>query len=287
MAAKRTACIKGRLLPRSPPLSFPLFLPPTRLLTNTKKYQISLFAPCTIVMRETAHQTLQRFGSTSDNPIVMDVDGRLVLGPPRSPSGRLRASFLESGPPSLIRQDIPRIRLRPLPGPVLTPAQARARNQAVSTRRRAIQDENRPVLPPWRAPMRLIPYVEVLSRRAGKRATRKTPLQGEDLYLTDARPGPEGSPHSNLECGICFSIKSHPVLYACGHSHCFVCIHPWLEKSWNCPQCRAKMTARPIRHEDLEKEIAAVHPDWKDSSVVKLSWAGLRFPHPEGTEEDF
>ncbi|KAJ6450347.1 hypothetical protein C8R47DRAFT_1230308 [Mycena vitilis] len=238
--------------------------------------------------RDNPLQTLRHFGSTSDNPIVMDAAGRVRLGPRDSlrvlSSGRVVHDG--PGPPSLIRQDTPRIRIRELPGPVLTAAQARARNQAASARRRARQDENRPPLPAMRTPMVLIPYVEVLARRAGKRAHRATPLVADDLYLTDARPDPAGSPHSNLECGICFSIKSHPVVYACKHSHCFVCIRQWLEVSWQCPQCRAKMTARPTPHADLEKDIAVVHPDWKDLSVVKYSWAGLRFPRPDAIDED-
>ncbi|KAJ6449235.1 hypothetical protein C8R47DRAFT_1084772 [Mycena vitilis] len=162
--------------------------------------------------RESPLKTLRRFGSTSDNPLVLDGAGRVQLGPRDTlqilPSGEI----LRTGPPSLIPQDIPRIRLRPIPGPVLTPAQATERNRAVSARRRARQDENRRPLPPPVRRLSIIPYVEVVARRAGKRARRDKALDPEDLYLTEARPGPQGSPHSDLECGICFSIKSHPAV---------------------------------------------------------------------------
>ncbi|KAJ6493943.1 hypothetical protein C8R47DRAFT_1213629 [Mycena vitilis] len=74
--------------------------------------------------REHPRQTLQQFGSTSDNPIVMDVDGRVQVGPRDSLQILQSGEILRigPGPPSLISQDTPRIRLRPVPGPVLTPA---------------------------------------------------------------------------------------------------------------------------------------------------------------------
>ena len=44
--------------------------------------------------------------------------------------------------------------------------------------------------------------------------------------------------------------------YACGHSHCYVCIRIWLEKKWTCPECVQVMNAPPFRHYAEEAGIA-------------------------------
>ncbi|KAJ7670627.1 hypothetical protein DFH06DRAFT_1320557 [Mycena polygramma] len=219
---------------------------------------------------------LRRLGSTADNPIVMDHRGRVRLGPlPRSPhrfpsSGRTSSISI---PPGL--DSPPRI----APYVWATAADIERR-----TRRRARhRDENRPP-PPFRRPVLTGSSTRVRSpaaterRRVGSRAPRDEPLTEAELYLSTARPEVRGSHDGEIECGICFSIKSHPVRYECSHSHCFACIRQWLEKQFHCPQCRAPMYRRPVPHSDLESKIARVHPEWQDPSVVTYSYRGLRFP---------
>ncbi|KAJ6475022.1 hypothetical protein C8R47DRAFT_1220847 [Mycena vitilis] len=112
----------------------------------------------------------------------------------------------------------------------------------------------------------------------GTRAPRTRPLTDEDLYIDDVRPPVKITERSHYECGICLHIKSHPVYYACGHGHCYVCIRKWLEHSWLCPICQATMYEKPFRNYDLDKGIAYDLLDWNDRSLVTLSWEGLTFP---------
>ncbi|KAJ7102964.1 hypothetical protein C8R43DRAFT_1141086 [Mycena crocata] len=142
-------------------------------------------------------------------------------------------------------------------------------------RRRARIDARREIVPPPQ------PTLRIRSRRLafeGKRAHRENPLTEAELYSTDARPPVKSSPYSNLECGICYSIKSHPVKYGCGHSHCYVCIRQWLEHSFECPNCRYRMCRPPTAALTIEGQIAIVHPEWQDTSNVVGTFEGLRFP---------
>ncbi|KAJ7446785.1 hypothetical protein FB451DRAFT_1412194 [Mycena latifolia] len=100
----------------------------------------------------------------------------------------------------------------------------------------------------------------------------------EILYLTATRPPEVESPKKHHLCGICRGVKSHPVSYECGHSHCYVCICLWLEESWKCPTCRKVMTAEPFRHYGEEDCLVDAYPDRGDKSEVDYSWDGLRFP---------
>jgi hypothetical protein len=49
-------------------------------------------------------------------------------------------------------------------------------------------------------------------------------------------------------CGCVKPLLTKSYRYCCGHSHCFVCIHVWLEKSWRCPECLEMMYRKPFRH---------------------------------------
>jgi hypothetical protein len=66
--------------------------------------------------------------------------------------------------------------------------------------------------------------------------------------------------------------------YACGHSHCYICIRMWLEESWWCPTCMKVIRVEPHPHWRKEKDIAAAYPGWKDKSQVSYCWEGLTFP---------
>jgi hypothetical protein len=131
--------------------------------------------------------------------------------------------------------------------------------------------------------------------RDGQRLERATELQVEDLWI-----GPLGGPPhiadvpEEFRCNICLQLKSHPVScvciiqflkfisqrerYPCGHGHCYCCIRIWLEKQWECPECRTMMTAPPFRVYAEEKHIARVFGAEWDTSSIEYTWTGLNFP---------
>ncbi|KAJ7768834.1 hypothetical protein B0H16DRAFT_1716035 [Mycena metata] len=114
----------------------------------------------------------------------------------------------------------------------------------------------------------------------GHRTARVKDMTENDLYLTDERPPVAGKMHAHHECSIYSNIKSHPVVGACGHTYCYVCLHLWLQRKWRCPYCRAVYTAPPVRNRDSKNSIAFDHPEWIDRSTVNYSWEGLTFPKP-------
>ncbi|KAJ7472812.1 hypothetical protein FB451DRAFT_1399011 [Mycena latifolia] len=92
---------------------------------------------------------------------------------------------------------------------------------------------------------------------------------------------PKGIPITALkthhQCSICHNVKSHPVSYLCGHSHCYVCIRLWLEKDWKCPNCATTMHREPVRQYAEEDYLEDQYPGW-DVSRVEYKWDGLMFP---------
>ncbi|KAJ7456317.1 hypothetical protein B0H11DRAFT_2244237 [Mycena galericulata] len=104
----------------------------------------------------------------------------------------------------------------------------------------------------------------------------------EDLYVDSARPPPLDAPKEHHVCSICHDVKSHPVSYQCGHSHCYVCIRLWLEKKkMTCPECSKVMHSAPFRHYGEEHGIEHEYPAWNDQSRVWYDWQGLIFPGAE------
>ncbi|KAJ7500584.1 hypothetical protein B0H11DRAFT_2225574 [Mycena galericulata] len=112
----------------------------------------------------------------------------------------------------------------------------------------------------------------------GWRAPREEDLTRNDLLLNGVAPAPRETNRSHQRCGICLHVKSHPVSYLCGHSHCYSCIRLWLEQRWVCPTCVTVMNRAPHRNYEEEAGIALDYPDWVDESVVDYSWEGLCFP---------
>ncbi|KAJ7458372.1 hypothetical protein B0H11DRAFT_1924811 [Mycena galericulata] len=117
-------------------------------------------------------------------------------------------------------------------------------------------------------------------RKYGLREQRQEPLVEADLYVDGVLPTsqPTDEATAYLQCGICLNAKSHPVSYACGHSHCYACIRLSLEKSFKCPECKTRMQATPHRQYAEEHAIAKEFPGWNDPSRVLYEWAGLTFP---------
>ncbi|KAJ7021080.1 hypothetical protein C8F04DRAFT_1274149 [Mycena alexandri] len=119
-------------------------------------------------------------------------------------------------------------------------------------------------------------------RRRGSRKIRDLPLKEEDLYVGPERPPPLKTDRAHQTCSLCLQVKSHPVAYMCGHSHCYVCIRLHLENNWLCPirDCRILMRRAPHRHHAEEGGIALDFPARNDRSVVTYDWEGLTFPRP-------
>ncbi|KAJ7433908.1 hypothetical protein B0H11DRAFT_2259000 [Mycena galericulata] len=114
---------------------------------------------------------------------------------------------------------------------------------------------------------------------AGTRAPREEDLSESDLYLDAARPPVLEPRQPHHKCGICFAVKSHPVSYKCGHSHCYTCIRVWLEKRWTCPECVTGHELRAFPSFRGENALAADYPERaQDHSRVSYSFADLKFP---------
>ncbi|KAJ7115647.1 hypothetical protein C8R43DRAFT_1138102 [Mycena crocata] len=145
---------------------------------------------------------------------------------------------------------------------------AQARLATAVARERLAPPDPPPAATPVRKPRRC----------DGARVTRREPLSDTDLYLTAARPPLQPTDRNHHECAICLNLKSHPVLYPCGHGYCFVCTRKWLEISWECPECRGVVTSAPILNLDVKAAIDFEHPGWSDTSRVSLTWDGLTFP---------
>ncbi|KAJ7855833.1 hypothetical protein B0H13DRAFT_2357681 [Mycena leptocephala] len=114
----------------------------------------------------------------------------------------------------------------------------------------------------------------------GVRASRDSPLTREALWLNDEWPPTAEQVQPDDQCGLCLSLKSRPVSYKCGHSHCYVCIRVWLEQSWECPDmfCGLTLHSEPIKAVEEELRVAARYPDCVDNTSVDYSWKGLVFP---------
>ncbi|KAJ7710208.1 hypothetical protein B0H16DRAFT_1745593 [Mycena metata] len=114
--------------------------------------------------------------------------------------------------------------------------------------------------------------------RVGQRLLQVPPLTPEALWDTAERPPNYDVQLPHHACGICKSVKAHPVSYVCGHSHCYPCIRVWLEHNWGCPVCRKTMLRAPFRHFAEEDGLAAAYPGWGETTKVNYSWRGLKFP---------
>ncbi|KAJ6518047.1 hypothetical protein C8R47DRAFT_1205128 [Mycena vitilis] len=330
-----------------PPFPTSMDRVPGRAISNTAR-PVGATPNNPLLVDENGHFGLT--ASTIDNPFLVDENGHFVRSlserwarspVKKSPSDRslqiyegprstvrkdaphvpVLGRFRGAGPPSAIRQDIPRIRVarqeaqdrpyiralaRVSQPPMLASAPtvgssasapaarstASASASAPSARsgasssgaasgsgkaKRKIMKDVLLTRSAGAHPLRLRP---TRVSRIGFRVARATPLTVDDLYLTDARPPADSNARPEHECSVCFNIKSHPVIYGCGHSHCYVCVRRWLEQQWTCPSCRTPMKEAPLVHEAAIRAIALDHSDWHDPSLVSYSWDGLRFPQP-------
>ncbi|KAJ6544871.1 hypothetical protein DFH09DRAFT_1321726 [Mycena vulgaris] len=89
----------------------------------------------------------------------------------------------------------------------------------------------------------------------GYRLVRETPLVEADLYQDGIVPAPQKTGNHDFRCSLCSNVKAHPVVYACGHSHCYACARLWLEHHWTssmAPLCSTLMRCPP--HQELVQE---------------------------------
>ncbi|KAJ7030683.1 hypothetical protein C8F04DRAFT_1186536 [Mycena alexandri] len=114
----------------------------------------------------------------------------------------------------------------------------------------------------------------------GYREPRTTALTREDLYEEGRLPVPLVPTRPSQRCSLCTAVKSHPVAYLCGHSHCYACIRLWLDQDWKCPvsSCRKFITQQPHRHFAEEQALAEAFPNWVNATAVPHAWDGLVFP---------
>ncbi|KAJ7075703.1 hypothetical protein B0H15DRAFT_956201 [Mycena belliarum] len=118
------------------------------------------------------------------------------------------------------------------------------------------------------------------ARAAGSRTPRETRLTHRDLYLTELS-APDVTTNADNKaqlCCICYKIMSHPVVSACHHTHCYVCLRLWLEASWDCPTCGETMTSPPKPAHAQRQDIERDFPYRLDRSTVTYSFGGLLFP---------
>ncbi|KAJ7432734.1 hypothetical protein FB451DRAFT_1420341 [Mycena latifolia] len=219
--------------------------------------------------------------------------------------------LIYTGPPSSI---IPRnrdrdlaaveARIRALEASVLTPASTNAFSGAVAGSSRSLTEaeEVERIREERRAEQRAIrevrrrrrlrhtsmvavleapqPISVIPPARRGSRRPRRNPLTHQDLWQYGLGPPDQiaASDREYQKCGICHFVKSHPVSYACGHSHCYVCIRLWLERKWTCPECVTPMERAPVRQYAEEAALAHDYPAWNDRSTVDYGFSGLVFP---------
>ncbi|KAJ7093757.1 hypothetical protein C8R44DRAFT_890661 [Mycena epipterygia] len=122
----------------------------------------------------------------------------------------------------------------------------------------------------------------------GSRAIRERNLAAEDLWVNQVGPKEDILPSkAHHKCSVCHLVKSHPVSYVCGHSHCYMCVRLHLESDWGCPKCARVMYQAPFRQYAEEDALVAEYPERRDGSIVEYKWDGLVFPkRPEQVEVD-
>ncbi|KAJ7793386.1 hypothetical protein B0H14DRAFT_2927033 [Mycena olivaceomarginata] len=113
----------------------------------------------------------------------------------------------------------------------------------------------------------------------GWRRSNARGVPESQLLHSGPRPPSLTAKEPHHQCTICRCVKTHPVSYKCGHTHCFICIRVWLQISWKCPDCNQVMHGPPSRNYDLEDWLSSAYPKIAaDGSRVTYSWSGLVFP---------
>ncbi|XP_068121819.1 E3 ubiquitin-protein ligase TRIM8-like [Hyperolius riggenbachi] len=80
-----------------------------------------------------------------------------------------------------------------------------------------------------------------------------------------------------LECPVCLTIYTDPVILRCGHNYCRVCIHRVLDTQegsggYSCPECREQYMERPalqrnIALRKIAESFLSTQPDQEEAGV--------------------
>ncbi|OCT64315.1 E3 ubiquitin-protein ligase TRIM39 [Xenopus laevis] len=83
---------------------------------------------------------------------------------------------------------------------------------------------------------------------------------------------------AELNCSICLSIYTDPVMLTCGHNFCQVCIGNVLDGQeeqgvYSCPECREEFPERPALHRNLKlsniaEHVLTAHSEQRESGIL-------------------
>ncbi|KAJ7775264.1 hypothetical protein B0H14DRAFT_2964601 [Mycena olivaceomarginata] len=132
---------------------------------------------------------------------------------------------------------------------------------------------------PLRSKINIRPRPGPIGHHDGWRRSNARGVPESQLLHSGPRPPSLTAKEPHHQCTICHCVKTHPVSYKCGHTHCFICIRVWLQISWKCPDCNQVMHGPPSRNYDVEDWLSSAYPKIAaDGSRVTYSWSGLVFP---------
>ncbi|XP_018416419.1 PREDICTED: E3 ubiquitin/ISG15 ligase TRIM25-like [Nanorana parkeri] len=93
-----------------------------------------------------------------------------------------------------------------------------------------------------------------------------------------------------LDCSICLSTYTDPVMLRCGHNFCRVCIDRVLDTQegsggYSCPECRKEFQDRPVLHRNItlrniEETFRSAHPDQKKKTTGIICTYCIHSPVP-------
>ncbi|KAJ7805683.1 hypothetical protein B0H14DRAFT_2879126, partial [Mycena olivaceomarginata] len=105
---------------------------------------------------------------------------------------------------------------------------------------------------PLRSKINIRPRPGPIGHHDGWRRSNARGVPESQLLHSGPRPPSLTAKEPHHQCTICHCVKTHPVSYKCGHTHCFICIRVWLQISWKCPDCNQVMHGPPSRNYDVE-----------------------------------
>jgi hypothetical protein len=90
-----------------------------------------------------------------------------------------------------------------------------------------------------------VPAAEEPALRAGRPAgPADAPAPGS--------PPPEDELAAEATCAICRDLFVSPFVLGCSHTFCGDCLHSWLARKAQCPNCRAAVAAPPLPNRGLD-----------------------------------
>ena len=62
----------------------------------------------------------------------------------------------------------------------------------------------------------------------------------------------------SIQCAICLELPVDPVTTACGHNYCMTCLSQWKQRKMECPECKQKLAATPLKINIALRDIIAL-----------------------------